>query len=146
MFRRGVAQLLVALLLQPGMLWAHAHAGISDHDPSGKVRPPHFHLRFLYSLWQQPGEDPHYPRQTMALDGARTTPEHDADAVYLPISILLGWQTGPQVDSIVPYLIPVGVINSLPSASTVGPSEPAFLLPISSQPCLIYLCAFALLI
>jgi hypothetical protein len=103
MDRRRLSRLLIVLVLQPWMTCAHAHAGVSEHDPSGKLRPPHFHLRFLFLLWRQPGNGPvRSSSRTAGLEGAAAPQDHDADAVYLPSAILLGWDDGPHADSSVP--------------------------------------------
>jgi hypothetical protein len=103
MFRRIVLQLLIPLLLLPGM--AHSHAGASAHDPSGLDRPPHFHLRSFYLLWQQyrSDQDPdsRHGRDEGNDVSQRGRPvDHDDDAVYLPHSVLLGWHIDSHVSPI----------------------------------------------
>jgi hypothetical protein len=102
MFRRRVAGFLILLVLQPWHSCAHAHSGVSEHDPSGKVRPPHFHLRFLYVAVRSPSESPARPAGHPAVSGGTDARDHDADAIYVPISVLLGWDDGPQGGSPVP--------------------------------------------
>jgi hypothetical protein len=103
MFRRVVARLLVLLLFLPGTWAAHAHAGTSAHDPSGSDRAPHFHLRVFYVSWQQypSGQNVHFHHwhdEGKALTGSKPATDHDDDAVYLPVSVLLGWCSDPPVD------------------------------------------------
>jgi hypothetical protein len=149
MLRRGVALVLIPLLLLPGMCGVHAHAGISDHDPSGKDRPPHFHLRVLASLWRQSADDPYrHPYQSTTSTGGRQTPDHDDDAIYLPVSILLGGHTGPPVDSVAPPALqaPVVAADSPSPASVRAPSQPSLVSAVSNPMCPIYLRALSLLI
>jgi hypothetical protein len=116
MCRRRLARILIVLVLQPWLTCAHAHAGVSEHDPSGRVRPPHFHLRFLFFLWRQPGADPVQPTShTPGLEGGAAPQDHDADAIYLPSAVLLGWDDGPHADSPVPPPEPaVGASEDVP--------------------------------
>jgi hypothetical protein len=128
MFRRRLARLLIVLLLQPWITCVHAHAGVSEHDPSGKVRPPHFHLRFLYSFWWQSTDVPSQrPHPATARDGGASTPDHDADAIYLPVSILHGWDEGTQSDAPVSGSLPYAgaIVNSVYFAFAPTISDPS---------------------
>jgi hypothetical protein len=154
MIRRNIALLLTVSLLQPGMWCVHSHAGISDHEPSGMLRAPHFHLRFVYSLWRQPASEsprttlPSAGLQTASLPRSESTADHDADALYLPLSIVLGWDNGPPVD----LLVPPAIADALPldclqapallTATAARACRPV----VSGDPCPPYLRSLALLI
>jgi hypothetical protein len=146
MHRKALPIVSVVLVLQPGMWLVHSHAEISKHDPSGKVRPPHFHLRFLFPLWHTPADDSCSP--VSGVSGKRPTSDHDYDAVYLHASVLLGWSNGPQVESFVPPSLSgaLATSNLLRLASSAAPSEHVLSPLASSQTCPLYLGSLVLLI
>ena len=99
MRRRQIVHLLIVLILQPWLSCAHAHAEISEHDPSGKLRAPHFHLRFLFAFWRQPADlSAPTAQHAMAMTGGAAARDHDLEALYIPVSILLGWDDGHDTD------------------------------------------------
>jgi hypothetical protein len=141
MFRRMLVLSLVPLLLLPGI--CHAHAWISDHDPSGKDRSPHFHLRFFSCSLGQSEGDPHPCSlssldQTNTFDRSRSASDHDRDAVYLPLSILFGWQSSPKVDLVDPSVQLTLVAMVCDTHAMSGSVQPAALcsppLPSESSP------------
>lgn len=135
MVRRVVVHLLVPLLLLPEMCAAHAHQGPCQHDPAGSDRCPHFHLRVL-CCWQQPVC---YSHTGQPGSGDESEMDHDADAVYLPVSVLLGWcSEQPQIalvtcelsalESIAPVVSPLhewdsGSMNRFPFPTVLSPSS-----------------------
>jgi hypothetical protein len=135
------------------MCAAHSHAGTSVHDASGLNRPPHFHLRFFYLWWQQSRNEQNYYFPQGSYDGkaltdSRPTTDHDVDAVYLPVSFLLGWRSDSPVDPVSPSgLVALAGTMCLSSAALIlipsqEPSSPA----LRWQPCAIYLRSLTLLI
>lgn len=153
MFRRVVSRLLVPLFLIPGMCPAHAHCGMSVHDPSGLNRTPHFHLRFFYLSWQQCGNEkkhdsPAESDEYQARASRNPTADHDDDAVYLSLSILLGWRSNSPVAPVDPsgmaaLAVTIYVPNTAPVlTSSQEPSPPA----AYGQPCPIYLQSLILLL
>jgi hypothetical protein len=152
MFRRIVARLLILLLFLPGTWGAHAHASTSVHDPSGLNRPPHFHYRVFYVSWQQyPSRQyvySHWHHERKALTGSKPAADHDDDAVYLPVSVLLGWCSDPPIDIVSPMglamlvwtmCLPDSTLVTIPSQE---PSQPA----ARWRACPIYLQSLTLLI
>ena len=153
MFRHVVSRLLVPLFLIPAMCPAHAHSGTSVHDPSGLNRAPHFHLRFFYLSWQQCRNEKNYycrpeSDEYKALAGRTPTADHDDDAVYLPLSVLLGWRSNSPV-------APVDPSGLATLAGTICVPNAAFVLSSSQEPsppaahwqlCPIYLRSLTLLI
>jgi hypothetical protein len=153
MFRRVVFRLLVLLLLVPGMCAAHSHAGTSAHDPSGLNRPPHFHLRFFYLWCQQYGNERNYyfhqgGHESTALTGSKPTADHDADAIYLSISVLLGWRSDLPVDPVSPLglTMPPGTMCLADAAHVLVPSQELSPHAAHWQRCPIYLRSVTLLI
>jgi hypothetical protein len=131
-------------------MWCvHCHAGSSERDPSGKNRGPHFHLRFVSAFWgRHAGLPTGSLSHPIAANCVAPTPDHDADALYLPIAISLGWDDSPQVDSLVSPVFVAALLPesfplfALPAATSALANWPA----ISLQACPIYLRALTLLI
>lgn len=139
MFPRVVAPVLIPLLLLPGLCCAQAHHGISDHDPTGLERSPHFHLRFLLLALPNRDED---------LCGSQPVEDHDDDAVYLSISTLLGWHSEHHPDPVAPPTLelPLPTVN-LPDAILVFlPAETLPTLAGFWMVCPIYLRSLILLL
>jgi hypothetical protein len=127
---------LIPLLLLPGA--CHAHAGISDHDPSGKDRSPHFHLRFFLGMWKQSGEDrppsSHVGRNPFTtFDRNSPASDHDEDAVYLPLPLLLGWSAGPQINLVDPSTL-IALAPEAGDTHAISLSARAAVLSSASQP------------
>ena len=143
MYRRVVAHLLIPLLLVPGL--SHAHAGTSNDDSGGMIRPPHFHIRSLIpSGQQQPVRGSRSER--WILHPVQAPQDHDADAIYLSLSVIHGW--GPNllvitVDLPAPLTWVDGVFS--PFCFSTHPrtiAQPGLLL----SPCPLYLRSLSLLI
>jgi len=95
MWRQVVVLLLVPLLLLPGLCFAHSHAGTGVLEPPEHDATPHFHLRCLFAVLFPQLHPVHcscHPAHgnERALHPDRPAEDHDADAVYLPGSALLG--------------------------------------------------------
>jgi hypothetical protein len=151
MFRRVIARLLVLLLILPGTWAAYAHAGTSVHDPAGLDRSPHFHLRFFYLSWPRYASDQsvHFDGQEgKTLTGSKPAADHDDDAVYVPVTVLLGWCFDPPVDLVSPMglAMPAGTLclpeTELVAISAQGPSQWA----VRCHACPLYLQSLTILI
>jgi hypothetical protein len=152
MLRRAITQLLVPLVLLPCVV-AHSHAWTSIHDPSGQYRPPHVHLRFFYPSWWQSRNDQDYYRylsnaKNKSFTRNRSAPDHDDDAIYLPVSVLLGWHSDPPVAPLLKtsaLVTPAGTIYLLEAAVSIP--LPLFFPPVvQGRLCPIYLRSLTLLI
>jgi hypothetical protein len=118
---------LIVLVLQPWLSLAHTHTEVSEHDPSGKFRPPHFHLRFFSVFWRHSNEAPvSQIRHAAALTGGAAAPDHDIDAIYVPVSVLLGWDDGPRAETSIPPSDLVGTVSVC--------SQPRAFAPTAFQP------------
>jgi hypothetical protein len=143
MFQRAVARVLILLLFLPGTWAAHAHAGTSAHDPSGLDRLPHFHLRFFNLSRQQDPSDQncHFRKchEGKTFTGSKPTADHDEDAIYLPVSVLLGWCSNPPVDLASPtgLVMLAGTIYVQDAGLVTIPSPELLLAAFHWQPCLI---------
>jgi hypothetical protein len=131
----------------------HAHAGTSAHDPAGLDRPPHIHLGYFLPLGRPGGSraeqlPPYAGNQGKALLGGPSLPDHDADAVYLPLSVLLGWHSEPQAALVKPLAAATPARGAaLPHAALAPTFAKAPAAPAGhGRSCPIYLRALALLI
>jgi hypothetical protein len=114
---------LIPLLLLPGACAAHPHHAVNDHDPSGQDRSPHFHLRLLATHWPAFVEDqPTVGNEETALDESAPESDHDADAVYLGLSVLMGGQPdSPDGHHAVPApMVSTGVVCLFPAPAPVS--------------------------
>jgi hypothetical protein len=143
MYRRVVAHILIPLLLVPGL--CHAHAGTSTDDLGGIIRPPHFHIRSLIPSGQQ------QPVRGSLSEGwilhpVQAPQDHDADAIYLSLSVIHGWGSNFQViTGDLPGLLRHADCVFSPIAFVTNPrtiEQPGFVI----SPCPLYLRSLSLLI
>jgi hypothetical protein len=151
MLWRVITGLLIPLILLPGMCLAHPSA----QDASGRDRTPHLHLRFFYTLWRTFPDDRDHGRLHRSNAGAtdshcgKPTPDHDHDAVYLPVSVIQGWRCEPPqvllVDTAT-MLVPAEIVDSLPTTLCLTPAQRLLSPSHHCQPCPIYLRSLSLII
>jgi hypothetical protein len=153
MLWRVITGTLIPLVLLPGMCLAHPRTG----DASGRDRAPHFHLRFFYALWQTLPDDRSYCRRHRSNGDptdshfAKPTPDHDYDAVYLPLSVIQGWRCEPLqvllIDTATMLdLVQAETVDLLRSKLCLTPAQ-RLLSPFPHcQPCPIYLRSLSLVI
>src|SRR5262249_27621230 len=98
MIRRAISLLLVPMLLLQGMSFAHSHGGTGVYEPPGHDHTPHVHWYLFATPAHQHHEDQDHVQDAdddddgdVAADPKTPATDHDDDALYVSVSLMLGW-------------------------------------------------------
>jgi hypothetical protein len=131
------------------MCYAHCHGGTDGDKLPGHDQIPHLHLIGTADHPHDGADHDHLHNGDDHDDGEPAAPDHDDDAVYVPVSVVLGWgcmysQDAPgDVSAWLPMMGPLRVLFTVtapPLPRTRPPPLPLY------QHCAVYLQTLTLLI
>jgi hypothetical protein len=105
MRQRAALLLLVLSLVQPGLSCVQCHAGCIEHDPSGKLRSPHFHVCCLHAFCCSDHRLFGRADGLITVRSCARVHDHDCDAIDLPISVVQSWTSDRRLDSFAQHAI-----------------------------------------